>query len=453
MVHFGIGRTASDGSRQAPVGSRQALGSATASQETSIRALRGHGTSVAAGVQTMGGVSPRSFNFKTLRRQATFAVAAFLGIGLAACGGAAAPASSLAPSSAAPASAAAAKPVASAPASAKPAASAAASAKPAASAGASGKPAASGATAPTGKPERDKITLTYGTASGEDTFAHLAAEKGFFQKYGVTVDVQFAQSTASLATLTSGQAQLNLSDGVLAAQAVAVKTPVKVLAYFDKISPYAIVSQGDIKQPADLKGKIVAVSKLGDTSDVSLHIGMKPYNINPTTDMQVLQIGNSPARWAALTSKQVQGAIIDEAAYADQAKAAGMNVLVSLKGQKLPYVASALMGTDDFIKNNPNTVEAVLRGLIDGTKYQADEANKADVMADMARELKLSPGDAQLQAAYDAYHARSAGDPFPDKNGIDTILGALKDIDPKQFGSITADDIIDASFMTKIRGS
>ena len=278
-------------------------------------------------------------------------------------------------------------------------------------------------------------------------------QKGFFQKYGVSVDVSFAQSSAGLATLTSGQAQFNLSDGVLAAQAAAVNTPVKVLAYFDRISPYMVVGQADIKQPQDLKGKTVAVSKLGDTSDVSLHIALKPSGLNPTTDMTVLQIGNSPARWAAMTSKQVQGAILDTDAYTDQAKQAGMNILVSLKAQNVPYVASALMATDDFLTANPNTAEAVLRGLIDGTKFAADDANKTEVLADMAKELKLSPGDAQLQAAYDAYHARSAGDPSPDPAGINTILGALKDIDPNQYGKVTADQILDPSIMARIKAN
>src|SRR5581483_2744898 len=268
-----------------------------------------------------------------------------LALALTACGGAAAPSSSP------PASAAAkpASPAASA-GSEKPAASAAA--KPASSAQA----ATSGAAA--GKPERDSVKIVYATASGEDTFVNLAVSKGYFQNHGLKADAQFVESNASIAALTAGEAQLDMADGVSAIQAITSGTPLKILGYFDKTSPYMIAALGDIKQPSDLKGKTVAVGKIGDTSDISLRIGLKQIGIDPAKDMTILQVGNSPARWAALSSKQIQAAILDEEAYRKMAEAQGMNVLVSMQRQKLPYVASALVVTDAFSKANPNTVLA-----------------------------------------------------------------------------------------------
>ncbi|HLQ35291.1 MAG TPA: ABC transporter substrate-binding protein, partial [Chloroflexota bacterium] len=269
------------------------------------------------------------------------------------------------------------------------------------------------------KPEKDHIKLVYATASGEDTFVELAAQKNLFQKYGLTAEVSYAQSNTSVAALTSGEAQMAMADGVSAVSAIAAGTPMKVIGYFDKVSPYMIAALPEINSAADLKGKTVAIARVGDTSDISLRIGLKSSGLNPGKDFTLLQVGNSPARWAALSSKQVAAAILDEEAFRPQAEAQGLHILVSLRQQKLPYVASALMLTESFAKENPNTVLAALRGLLDGAAYFADPKNKDEVMGVMGKLLRLSANDPHLAETYEAYHTRPAEDPFPEKAGVD----------------------------------
>ena len=136
-----------------------------------------------------------------------------------------------------------------------------------------------------------------------------------FQKYGLSVDVSYAQSNTSVAALTSGEAQMAMADGVSAVAAVAAGTPMKVIGYFDKTSPYMVAALPEIKTFADLKGKTVAISRVGDTSDISLRIALKDSGVVPGKDFTLLQVGNSPARWAALSSKQVAAAILDDEAF------------------------------------------------------------------------------------------------------------------------------------------
>ncbi|HLY67623.1 MAG TPA: ABC transporter substrate-binding protein, partial [Chloroflexota bacterium] len=192
-------------------------------------------------------------------------------------------------------------------------------------------------------------------------------------------------------------------------------------------------------------------ARIGDTSDISLRIGLKGSGLTPGKDFTELQVGNSPSRWAALTSKQVQAAVEDAEAYTKPAQDAGMHILVNLQQQKLPYVASGLMVTADFAKQNPNTVLAALQGLMDGAAYFADEKNKADSMAEISKMLRMKPDDPQVAQIYDAYRTRPATNPYPDKAGMDTVLEAYKGIDAQRYASITSDQIIDGSFMDKLR--
>src|SRR5436190_19329177 len=93
--------------------------------------------------------------------------------------------------------------------------------------GASAAPAASSAAAAQ-KPETDKIRLLYPTLSGDQVFPRIAAEKGFFRKYGLDADVQYAQSTTAIASLLSGETQYANSDGVVAIEEGATGSPFKV---------------------------------------------------------------------------------------------------------------------------------------------------------------------------------------------------------------------------------
>jgi ABC-type nitrate/sulfonate/bicarbonate transport system substrate-binding protein len=180
-------------------------------------------------------------------------------------------------------------------------------------------------------------------------------------------------------------------------------------------------------------------------------MALKPYGLDATKDLKLLQVGNSPDRWAALSSHQVQAAIIDEDSFVKQAESQGFKVLISLK--KTPYAATVLAAQDAFLKQNPNTTLAALRGLSDSVRFFNDDRNKADVMAVIGRELRLPVSDPQVEASWEAIHARLDPDPYPDKQGVQVVLDALKDVDAGRYSALTADQLIDASFAEKLRAS
>jgi len=301
------------------------------------------------------------------------------------------------------------------------------------------------------KPELDHLKLTYATAGGGQIFARLAADNSLFRKYGLNVDVTYAQSNVSMAALVVGEVQLDLTAGVDTIQAMVSGAPLKLIAYFDKHSPYGIMSVPEIKQASELKGRTIAVGKFGDTSHVALSIGLKRLGLDPTKDVKLLQTGNSPERWAALTSRQVQGAVVDVETFSKLAQEQGINVLLNMRDQ--PYVATAVVVQESFAKSNPKAVTAALRGLINGVLFHADEKNKAAVLAAIAKELKSDPSDPQVQANYESVRNRLTTDPYPDKAGVQVILDALKAIDSARYASLSPDQIIDSTFMDSVRAS
>lgn len=218
----------------------------------------------------------------------------------------------------------------------------------------------------------------------------------------------------------------------------------------DKLNPYAIVVRPEITTPAQLRGGTLAILRPGDTTDISARIALTPLGINVGQDVTPIDVGNSPARLTALLSGQVDGALLSEA-FIDQARQNGMNVLVSLRDQKIPYVAASFITPRSFALSNPNTVLAFLKGISEGTKFFSDAANKDASVAIIAKYMKLQPSDPTVQNAYDFYHDSLAHDVYPDADGVDTVLSALRQITPGTYDAITTDQVVDASFTSRLR--
>ncbi len=219
--------------------------------------------------------------FTALRMTGVWMAAAVLL--LAACGGAAAPASTPAP-----ASSAAAKPAAST------AASASSAAKPAASAVAK---ASSGGLA--------KITVSH-----PDGGAHLplwyAKEKGIFARNGLDVALQqLGGGAPALAALQNNQTQFADITGSVISAANAQGADMVALATLDPVYPYVLEVSADVKAPEDLRGKGIAVREFGDATDIAARVALQKLGLTPGKDVQILAFRTPDARMAAVQSKQI----------------------------------------------------------------------------------------------------------------------------------------------------
>ena len=302
------------------------------------------------------------------------------------------------------------------------------------------------------KPERERVQVALGSLSANSAPLWLALERKLFQRYGLTVETIRTESTAVATSLLAGESQIGLSSGVTAIQPVAAGAHLKLLAYFDKTNPYSVVVQPHVATVADLRGKTIALARPGDTAEIAARIALAPHGIVLHQDLTPLQIGNSPNRYAALLSGQVDAAILSES-FVDESAAQGMRVLINLRQEKLPFINFGIIVAEEFAQTAPNTLLAFLRGMLDGLAVYTDRANRAEVMALIAQNMKLELTDPIVTSEYEASYENLARDPFPDRDGAEAILAALRGIDPARYGAITPEQVIDPTFMTTLRAA
>ena len=122
----------------------------------------------------------------------------------------------------------------------------------------------------TPQPSRAKIVVSYSNVLADFFPAYVAKESGIFDQNFLDVDLQLIASTTGLPALLAGQTQIAHIGGSEALTTTAGGGDVVVVANTGPVWPYQLYVAADIKTPADLKGKKVAIAGVGGTFDISV---------------------------------------------------------------------------------------------------------------------------------------------------------------------------------------
>src|SRR5438067_643980 len=295
-----------------------------------------------------------------------------------------------------------------------------------------------------------KITIGYSSISPASSSAWFAYEGGFFRKYGLDTQLIFIESGSRMVqTLISGDVVAAQVAGAPVIQSNLQGSGVVIIAGLLNTMDYKFVVSRDITRPDQLKGKTVAVSRVGSSSDFATRYTLEKYGLVPDKDVAILQIGSQPARFSALESGRIHGVMIAIPLTARAAKL-GLNVLADLQMLGLEYQHTSLAVSQTMIKTQPDLVRNVLKSFVEGIHYA--KTHRKEALAILAKYLKTDDADA-LQEAYESeLQALIPEKPYPTLKGIQTILREMgaKDANAR---SARPEQFVDNSFMKELDSS
>ena len=295
-----------------------------------------------------------------------------------------------------------------------------------------------------------KITIGYSSISPASSPAWFAYEGGFFRKYGLDAQLIFIESGSRMVqTLISGDVVAAQVAGAPVIQSNLQGSGVVIIAGLLNTMDYKFVVSRDITRPDQLKGKTVAVSRVGSSSDFATRYTLEKYGLVPDKDVAILQIGSQPARFSALESGRIHGVMIAIPLTARAAKL-GLNILADLQMLGLEYQHTSLAVSQNMIKTQPDLVRNVLKSFVEGIHYA--KTHRKEALAILAKYLKTDDADA-LQEAYESeLQALIPEKPYPTLKGIQTILREMgaKDANAR---SARPEQFVDNSFMKELDSS
>ena len=312
-----------------------------------------------------------------------------------------------------------------------------------------GTPSAGGS--PNGnKPETSDITVTFGTNTASTAPLWLAADEGIFAKHGLKVKVVEATSTVGATAVVGGGSQFFLGEAASAFAAVAQGRPIQIIGMLQDFNNQKFYVRPEITDPSQLKGKSIAISANGDSTDLSVRSALRA--LRPVR-LRRHAAGHrrflEPHRLADLGQGRRHGAL---RADRDEAGQQGMKLLYDMTVQ--PFPSGGITISKDFGDKNPNTVLAFMESIEEGLKFLTDPANKDECLKVIAKYQATKVDDPAVLAGYNQYSGSVlAKDPYPDQQAGDNMVNAFKSLDPKLYGSLTTAKVYNTKFGDELRSS
>lgn len=295
-----------------------------------------------------------------------------------------------------------------------------------------------------------KVSIAYSAISPNQAPAWIAYEAGLFRKYGLDVQLIFVEGgSRTVQTLVSGDVVAAQVAGSSVIRSNLQGSGIVLMAGFLNTMDYKFIVARDITRPDQLKGKIVAVSRIGASSDFATRYALDKYGLVPDKDVTILQIGSQPARFSALEAGRIHGVMIAIPLTAKATKM-GFNTLADLQMLGLEYQHTALAVNQNLLKTQPDLARNVLKAFVEGIHYM--KTNRKEAMAILAKYLKTDDQDALVEAYEAVGVALIPEKPYPTIKGIQIMLRELGAKDPAA-RTANPEQFVDTTFLKELDSS
>ena len=248
-------------------------------------------------------------------------------------------------------------------------------------------------------PEKKKVTIAVG---GKNLFYYLpltvAERKGYFRDEGLEVEIpDFAGGARALQALVGGSADMVSGAYEHTINMAAKKQPIKAVVLQMKFSAMALAMSKEraakFKGARDMKGWKVGVTAPGSSTNMYANNLLVKDGLKPT-DISVVGVGTGAGAVAALEKGELD-ALVNLDPVLTQLESTGKFVALydtrTEKGMKDvyggDYMASVIYITDEYVKKNPNTVQAVVNAMVRADKWIA-KATPQEIVDLMPPEYK-----------------------------------------------------------------
>jgi ABC-type nitrate/sulfonate/bicarbonate transport system substrate-binding protein len=173
--------------------------------------------------------------------------------------------------------------------------------------------------------------------------------------------------SVSLQTLMAGD--LDFSTVLASAARASVSgLPFRIVMALTTGQDFSLVVRPDIRRMEDLKGKTLAVSGVGEFTDVGTRLLLKKYGLTPETDVKLRALfGNHPLRLSALQAGQIDGTVMTMP-YNKMAVKMGFRELVHLR-EVIRTPQGGLVTTVQKIRTEPDLILRTVKGALLANRF------------------------------------------------------------------------------------
>ena len=278
---------------------------------------------------------------------------------------------------------------------------------------------------------QEKIRVGQGAISLQSGLMYIAQDRGLFTKYGLVSEIIYIPGgSTNVQVLVSGSLDLSQLSG---APGVAANLEGADLVYFlgllDKLN-YQLITRPEIKSVEQLKGKKFGVSRFGSSADFGMRALLKRLGVDPVKEATILQIGDEPARIAAIKSGNIDGTVAN-APFGIEAERLKLNVIADSVNMNIPFFNTGLLGSKRYIDKQEAKVLNFLRAYLEAIKVMKTEKEySVKAFAKFTRVQNLKA----IQEGYDYFNNQLQPVPYPSVDAMQAVVAQIAETNPKARG-------------------
>ncbi|MDB5805301.1 MAG: transporter substrate-binding protein [Betaproteobacteria bacterium] len=290
-------------------------------------------------------------------------------------------------------------------------------------------------------PEKKDVHISVG---GKPAFYYLpltiAEQLGYFKDEGLNVKISdFAGGSQSLQAVVGGSADVVSGAFEHTINMQAKKISMIAFVQMGRAPQISIgiskAKAGSVKTAADLKGMKIGVSAPGSSTNIILNAFIGKAGLKPS-DVSIIGVGTGAGALAAIKSGQIDGTSNTDPIMTKLEMDGSVKIIAdtrTMKGTEAifggPLPAASLYAPAKWVKENPNTVQALTNAIVRADKWIA-KASATDVAK--AVPAAYTMGDAALYMfSFDKVKDAFSTDGFIAEAGVKNTLKMLATYNPE----------------------
>jgi NitT/TauT family transport system substrate-binding protein len=293
------------------------------------------------------------------------------------------------------------------------------------------------------------LRVAYSAISGAMSPLWITQEAGYFRREGLDVEMLYIGGGSLLIqSMLGGDVQFAYGPSVPVVNSALRGADLVFIANTGDTLIFSVMTKPDIKEPEDLRGKKIGVTRVGGSADLALEFALKKWGLQKGRDVIVLQTGGLPESLAALRAGAVDGAVLSPPNNL-LAKKAGLREMVDIGQLGIVFPNTALSTTRSYLRSNHDAAIRLLRALGEGQHRLRND--KEFSMRVLSKYTKTTDPEV-LAELYRIYGVRYSGGqiPYVRLEGVEEIL---KGMASKQARQAEAADFVDNSLLQEIEQS
>jgi len=287
-----------------------------------------------------------------------------------------------------------------------------------------------------------------GGAGSLNILRRLIERDKIWAKYGLNVkSVYFNSGTVLIQAMVGGNIVGSESEVPgMVNLAVAGVSDLKIVTVTINRIEHVFVVHKNIAKPEDLKGKRLAVSRIGSASDTITRMVLRSWKIDPDKETILLQSGNTPTRMTALASGHVDGALVSPESVHKVVASGCCRILADLADLPMDYARYGYAFPVSYIKTQRETLRRLLMAYLEGI-YVFRTRPKEVYSALEEEDIK----DPVVQKDIYERALKSVREfPMPEPNGIQSVLDSLPHPNAR---NVRPASVMDPSILEEIKKS